>query len=374
MKVQKSQFNSTKKELLKMVKIKVLIVDDSALMRRTLKQILLTDSTIEVVGTSRDGEDAIIKAKEFMPNVVTMDINMPLMDGITSMQHILEDNPNIGVLIVSSLSTEGAMVTFEALELGAFDYVAKPSGTVSSDIHLIGREIIEKVKAAYKYSRKKSYDKETFKKRQQVNNKRKKKTKQVKDIVPTISKLTKIVVIGISTGGPNTLMEVLPEIKADIKAAILIVQHMPPAFTGTFSARLNNVCQFEIKEAESGDKLEDGRGYLAPGGYQLVLRKNIIRVTSNPQTLFMPSVDVTMDSVISEYNANDIIGVLMTGMGNDGADSMVRIKEAGGWTIAEDESTAIVYGMPREAIERGGASIVVPSHKIANEIVRAVNR
>ena len=190
------------------------------------------------------------------------------------------------------------------------------------------------------------------------------------------NELTKVVVIGISTGGPGTLMEVLPMLPQDLRAAVIIIQHMPPYFTSTFTKRLNATCRIPIKEAEAGDVLHNGMGYLATGGYQLVVRgeKGLIRLPSTPKTVFMPSVNVTMEAVLDTFGGENVIGVLMTGMGDDGADAMVKIRKAGGITIAEDESTAVVFGMPREAIERGGAEIIVPSYRIAEEIIKAVGK
>ena len=353
-------------------RIKVLIVDDSALMRRALKEIIMTDSSLEVVGTARDGQDAIEKVHDLNPDVVTMDINMPVMDGLTSMQHILSDYPEMPVLMVSSITEEGALTTFEALELGAFDYVLKPSGTVSSNIHIVGREIIQKIKLAYKSVNKKSI-RDRIQRRSSVAPA--KKFTPVNKVAATRNKeLSKVVVIGISTGGPGTLMEVLPMLPQDLKAAVIIIQHMPPTFTSSFAKRLDGACLIPIKEADAGDVLQNGRGYLAPGGYQLVLRGEAIRLPSSPKTIFMPSVNVTMESVLDTYGGKNVVGVLMTGMGDDGADAMVKIRKAGGITIAEDESTAVVFGMPREAIERGGAEIVVPSYKMADAIIKAVKR
>lgn len=355
-------------------RIKVLIVDDSALMRKALRDIILTDGALEVVGTARDGQDAIDKVKELKPDVITMDINMPVMDGLTSMQHILNDYSEIPVIIISSLSTEGALTTFEALALGAFDYVAKPSGTVSSDIHVVGKEIIEKVKLAYKSANRKNLSnriksKSTAMERKTAASHRKSQANQS-------SELSAIVVIGVSTGGPGTLMEVLPMLPSDLKAAVIVVQHMPATFTSSFARRMAEACAISFKEAEAGDVLANGRGYLAPGGYQLLVHRDcrLLRLSSSPVTQFMPSVNVTMESVLERCGGEKVVGVIMTGMGDDGADAMVKIRKAGGITIAEDESTAIVFGMPQEAIKRGGAEIVVPSYKIANEIVKAVNR
>ncbi|MBU3099299.1 MULTISPECIES: protein-glutamate methylesterase/protein-glutamine glutaminase [Clostridium] len=355
-------------------KIKVLIVDDSALMRRALKEIIMTDPSLDVVGTARDGQDAIEKVHELNPDVVTMDINMPVMDGLTSMQYILSDYPQMPILMVSSLTEEGAMTTFEALELGAFDYVAKPSGTVSSNIHIVGREIIQKIKLAYKNVNKKSIRDRIQRRSSSVSSRRLGAVKKP-DISETMG-LSKVVVIGISTGGPGTLMEVLPLLPEDLKAAVIIIQHMPPSFTASFAKRLDGACRIPIKEADAGDVLQNGRGFLARGGYQLVVRgeKGTLRLPSNPKTMFMPSVNVTMESVLEAYGGKNVIGVLMTGMGDDGADAMVKIRRAGGITIAEDESTAVVFGMPREAIERGGAEIVLPSYKVADAIIKAVKR
>ncbi len=350
-------------------KIRVLIVDDSALMRRAIKQILLTDAEIEVVGTARDGEDAILKTRELAPDVITMDINMPSMDGITSMQYILEEYPHMPILIVSSISKEGALVTFEALELGAFDYILKPSGTVSSNIYVIGREIISKVKSSYKYFQKSRIRNNVFK------NKASESASKCSPIdIKNRDSASKVVVIGISTGGPKTLSEILPMVPANLDASIIIVQHMPPSFTSTFAKRIDSESPFSFKEAQPGDKIMNRKGFLAKGGYQLITKNGVLRLSSTPKTLFMPSVNVTMESVLEQFGGAKTIGVLMTGMGDDGADAMVKIRKAGGVTIAEDESTAIVYGMPREAIERGGAEIVVPSYCIVDEIIKAINR
>lgn len=354
--------------------IKVLIVDDSALMRKSLKEIIMTDPELEVVGTARDGQEALEKVNDLKPDVVTMDINMPNMDGLTSLQHILSEYPEMPVLMVSSLTNDGALTTFEALELGAFDYVTKPSGTVSANLHVVGREIIQKVKLAYRKMNKRSIRE---RKTRCSNVSAPIKTNSAKKpLFSSKGELTKVVVIGISTGGPGTLMEVLPMLPQDLKASLIIIQHMPPSFTASFAKRLNDACRIPIKEAEAGDVLQNGRGFLGKGGYQLVVRGDggILRLPNTPKTIFVPSINITMESVLDAFGGANVVGVLMTGMGDDGADAMVKIRNAGGITIAEDESTAVVFGMPREAIERGGAEIVVPSYKIADAITKAVKR
>ncbi|MBC7320417.1 chemotaxis response regulator protein-glutamate methylesterase [bacterium] len=349
-------------------KIRVLVVDDSALMRKALREILSSDPEIEVIGTARDGEDAIVKAIELEPDVITMDINMPGMDGLTALQYIVSKEI-CPVVMVSSLTQEGALATFEALELGAFDYVPKPGGTISLNIRKVSDEIIEKVKLAGKEG-------VLGKIRSRLRRVAEHREKPIKKTVsiPTTD-VKRAVAIGVSTGGPKTLMEILPELPADLDAVVFIVQHMPPNFTASFAKRLDQYSQIPIKEAEAGDIVTNNSGYLGKGGYHLLLRKAEesirIRLSTKPELLFIPSVNVMMESVLEVFGSNTV-GVLLTGMGDDGADAMVKIRRAGGITIAESEETAIVFGMPKEAIERGGVDIVAPSYKIAEEIVKAV--
>lgn len=352
--------------------IKVLIVDDSAMMRKAIRRILETDAEIQVVGMARDGEDALKKDIELCPDVVTMDINMPVMDGITCMLYLFEQHPEVRVIMLSSLTQEGAITTFEALELGAFDYVGKPSGTVSNNLHIVGKELLAKIKASMAPK----------KRRPKVVSRVKSVKKEVVRQATTVNGqgTQKVVVIGVSTGGPGTLMDILPHIPTDLDAAIVVIQHMPPMFTASFAKRLDDHCKIPFKEARTGDPLVNGQGMVAPGGIHLIVRKHItrseyvVKLTALPEgTLFTPSVDVTMHSVLESFGKRTV-GVLLTGMGSDGAEAMVAIRKAGGITIAEAESTAVVFGMPREAIERGGAEIIAPSYNIAKEIVKAVNR
>ena len=369
--------------------IKVLICDDSALMRRTLKIMVESDPHLEVIGTARDGDDAIQKARELLPDVITMDINMPRTDGITAMQYIV-DEKIAPVLMVSSLTQEGAEATFEALALGAFDYVSKPGGTVTMDMSSVTIELIAKLKAACGKKRKTKgigKSRSNFKKPVSPNtitNKTVNRSARRKPLCRTSSRRIgssrfgfKAVALGISTGGPKTIFDVLPYLPADLNAAIFMVQHMPATFTRTFAQRIDKNCPMRCVEAEAGETVEPGTIYLARGGVHLCIRKNlsgkiIIRTPKKPVTQFIPGVDVMMDSVVSVFG-KETIGVEMTGMGHDGADGMVKIKEAGGVTIAESEDTAIVFGMPREAIERGGVDIILPSYEIADEIIKAVS-
>jgi len=349
--------------------LRVLVVDDSALMRKRIREILESSPGIEVIACARNGEEAVVLACEQHPDVITMDINMPVMDGITALQTIMIECP-CPVVMLSSLTQEGALTTFECLELGAVDFVAKPSGTISLDIDEQAAEIIRKVKAAARArlpgSRVRSGTLVSIRHRKS----------QVVSAEAAPADL--VVAIGVSTGGPKTLLEILPDIPGDLDAAILIVQHMPEAFTGPFAQRLNDASEITIKEAESGDVLLAGHGYVARGGKHMVFSPRrlqggaVVRYTSHPSdVLHVPSVDVMMHSAVDVFG-NRVIGVLLTGMGADGADGMVRIRERGGKTIAEDESTAVVFGMPAQAIARGGAELVLPCDCIADAIVEAV--
>jgi two-component system chemotaxis response regulator CheB len=337
-------------------------------MRQTLKRIITASDDFDLVGLARDGEDAVAKARELRPDVVSMDINMPKLDGVTALQLILEEKI-CPVVMVSSLTQKGTTTTFECLELGAFDFVAKPDGTVSSNMGAVADELMSKLKAAAV--------------RGVISKDRRSREVRApyKPSLPATfpnSNRTMAIAIGISTGGPATLQDVLPHIPGDVPASVFLVQHMPPAFIASFAKRLDDNCPLKVVEASSGMVVEPGVCYVGAGGMHLCPHRRltgdvVIRTPTTPVTLFMPSVSVMMESVLKVYGA-DTVGVLMTGIGDDGADQMVAIKQAGGHTIAESEQTAVVFGMPREAIERGGACVVAPSHQVAGEILRAVRR
>ena len=356
-----------------MKKVRVLIVDDSALMRKKITQMLDSAFGIEVAGTARNGEDGIRKAEELKPDVITLDVNMPVMDGLTALRIIIEKKI-CPVVMLSSLTQEGASTTFEAMEIGAFDFVAKPSGTVSRDIEVVRRELVRKVKAAAStgYSSKLARVIEPIEigEDEQVNDEL--------ELAPIDSAGFKAVCIGISTGGPKTIFDVIPRLPADLNAAVFLVQHMPVGFTETFAQRLNRSSRLYVKEAEPGDIVTPGVCYVGKAGYHMTVYKKhngvvTLRMGKTPDHAFIPSADVMMESVSGAFG-NNCLGILMTGMGSDGADSMCRIRRGGGFTIAESEETAIVYGMPREAVERGCADMVLPSGKIAGEIIRKVSR
>ncbi len=397
-----------------MKKIGVLICDDSALMRRSLTKIIEADAKLYVVATARDGEDAVAKAKELRPDVITMDINMPGLDGITALQYIMAEEI-APVIMVSSLTQEGAAATFQAITLGAFDYVAKPGGTVSANIEAVARELQAKIHAAAgtgtlnrllrskkdrlgPVGKKRGGGRTTARlrgkstspktgtaaerlKRSNLRITTKKtaapsRLKTEPAIKPADLPDFKAVALGVSTGGPKSLYEVLPQLPKDLDAAVIVVQHMPEKFISSFAKRMDDNCAMKCVEVEAGMQIEPGTIYIGKGGVHLTLyrklsKKIVVRTPRRPEHTFIPSVDVMMQSVLEVFGTQTV-GVLMTGMGDDGADSMVDITQAGCTTIAESEESAIVYGMPREAIERGGAKIVAPCWEIAHNIIKAV--
>lgn len=333
--------------------IKVLIVDDSAMIRSVLRNLLEQDPDIKVTGNAANGLDALKKAKELKPDVIILDIQMPIMDGITCLEN-LKRQGRYGVLIVSGQSREVINATIRGLEDGAVDFIPKPDNIFS----ISPAEIIEKVKLAYKAKQDENYIIRT-----------EKHTKDSADSPADEAELKYIIAIGISTGGPKALATILPEFPADLPAAIVIVQHMPSGFTGSLAARLNELCRLKVKEAEDGDELKAGYVYVAPGNYHLTFKsrhgKTYIVLDQTPAVGgFRPNVDVMMTSLAKSDNKN-IIGVIMTGMGSDGSKGLMELKKRkSAFIVAQDESSSIVFGMPRSAIELGVVDKTVPLKEI----------
>jgi two-component system chemotaxis response regulator CheB len=356
--------------------IRVVLADDSALMRKKLREILEADPCIRVVASARDGESAVAAVREHNPDVVTLDINMPQMDGVTALQTIMHESPR-PVLMISSLTQEGALTTYECLELGAVDVIPKLGGTISSEIERQSREIVAKVKSAAEARVKRPGSRLGA----AAGGPRKAPTAPAAAPAPAPpGRADRVVAIGVSTGGPKTLQEVVPLFPPELPAAVVIVQHMPESFTASFAKSLGRTCQVPVKEAEAGDVLQNGHVYVARGGKHLVFADRrpgggvMVRYTTQPaDTLHTPSVDVMMHSAVDVFGPR-IVGVLLTGMGCDGADGMVAIRTAGGETIAEAESTCVVYGMPAVAAERGGAAHVLPCHEVAAKVVALLRR
>jgi len=351
-----------------MTAIRVLVVDDSAFMRKVISDIVNQGPDMEVVGKARDGQDALQKIQELNPDVVTMDVEMPGMDGLAALEQLMKTNP-VPVVMISSLTKHGAEQTFRALQLGAVDFIAKPSGQISLDIDKVKDEIIRKIKTAAGTKNKLA----NFKYQEVVKPAKPVARKQL----DSSSELKNIILIGTSTGGPKALHEVIPRLPADTNAGILIVQHMPPGFTRSLAERLDSMSQIMVKEAEHGDKIVPGCAYIAPGDYHLTVNRPasgihelFIKLTKDPpQGGHRPSVDTMLESVARHYWAN-MVCVIMTGMGHDGSRGVQMIKDRGGKVIAEHQSTCIVYGMPKAAVETGCVDKVVMLQDISKEIIR----
>lgn len=361
---------------------RVLVVDDSALMRRQLRTLLEAEGF--AVDIARDGEDALEKCRHEPPDVITLDINMPIMDGLTCLSHLMHEIP-CPVIMVSSLTDRGALATFEALELGAFDYIAKPDGTVSRDMESVAEALIARVYAALESrgqgggvpqaSASASSAVETNGVAQPPSAGERGATSGGRQTVsfadpPSYS----LVVVGVSTGGPGTLEVILSALPADFPVPIVIAQHMPARFTEVFAARLNELCQLNVREVRAPVTLEPGTVYLARGDADMRITRRAGRLTakslpSSDRYLWHPSVSRLMASAMEAVPADELIAVQLTGMGYDGAEEMAEAHRKGALTIAESESSAVVYGMCRVLAENGGAEAICDKHRVADQLI-----
>lgn len=349
-------------------KIKVLVVDDSAFMRKVISDMLTNSEDIEVVGVAKNGRDGVYKAKVLKPDVVTLDVEMPVMDGLSALTELLQLNHAPKVIMLSSLTNNGGEITIRALEIGAVDFVLKPtSSIIHFDIEDIKEDLIKKIKnSIYSNTLNLSKYSNISLKLKNINDEYT-KTYSIQE-----SKLKYIICIGTSTGGPRALREVITQLSADLPAAVLVVQHMPPGFTNSLATRLDALSNINVKEAEDGDILKPGWVYIAPGDYQMMLNKKSsdYRININqdpPMSGHRPSVNYMMNSV-ANCGHKSLIAVMMTGMGSDGSDGIANIKKNGGSTIAQNEETCIVYGMPKAAVNTGAIDKIVPLSDIAKEI------
>ena len=345
---------------------KLLIVDDSALMRRTLTQIFETAGGFEIQ-TARDGLDALRMVSEWNPDVITLDINMPKLDGLSALSEIMAHNPR-PVVIVSSLTTQNALPTLEALALGAVDVVAKPSGTVSQDMRKVERELIDKTRAALRAKIKRKAPRASV--------------LPARNTPPPAAvkhePITGLVLVGVSTGGPRTLEDILPQLPADLRFPVLVAIHMPVHFTGTFAKRIDELCALTVMEVTRNTRISAGHIYIARGGADMIVSQHDSALTVGiapplPDSAWQPNIDRMVMTAMRYVKPQALIGVQLTGMGEDGAAAMKALHDAGGRTIAESEETAVIFGMPRELIERKGASCVLPCDRIAQQVVRWVN-
>ncbi len=340
--------------------IKVLVVDDSTLMRNMVGDIIKATPGFKLVGSAKNGLEAIEQVRQLSPDVVTMDIEMPKMDGLQALARLMTESP-VATVMLSAHAKEGAESTLLALELGAVDFVTKPSGSISLDIDKVRVELVEKIRIAAEVDLAKM------------------KPGTGHHPAPAMpegrapSGVMKTLAIGSSTGGTRALSEILPKLPREINAALLLVQHMPVGFTKSLAERLDNRSKIRIKEAQEGDMLERGLALLAPAGYHMELSPSGDRIKLNqnpPKFGVRPSVDVMMESV-ALYSPAETVGVILTGMGHDGANGVASLKKKGGHIIAEDRSTCVVYGMPKAAVETGAVDEVLPLEQIPGAIVRS---
>jgi two-component system chemotaxis response regulator CheB len=343
-------------------KIRVLIVDDSAFMRKVLETILITDENVQIVGHAKDGREAVRLSESLKPDVITMDINMPVMDGLQATAEIMTTNPR-PIVVVSSESRQGAASTLRALELGAIEFVAKPSSGVDLDMHSVREDLLRKVRLASKVRVVRSASRIAS----AITNAA---GKAISSQPAPASRPTSaapndqrfpVVVLAASTGGPATVMRLTPGFTRDFPAAVILVQHMPAAFTTQYATQLAKFTGVRVKEAENNETLVPGTFYICPGGQHLrVTPTGRIQLDGSSGRIngYLPNIDITMES-IAAFAGPLSIGVILTGMGNDGTAGATAIKSAGGMVLAQDEATSVIFGMPAEAIKAGAVSQVL---------------
>ncbi|MBL8215060.1 MAG: chemotaxis response regulator protein-glutamate methylesterase [Bryobacterales bacterium] len=344
-----------------MAKIKVLIVDDSALVRQLLTKVLASDAGIEVVGVAADPVIAQEKIRLLQPDVLTLDVEMPRMDGLTFLEKLMRAHP-MPVLMVSSLTERGCETTLRALELGAVDVVAKPKIDIERETQEIARELVQKVKAAAMSRVRRGGAARA--------------AAAVPEAVaprPLAGATHKVIAVGASTGGTEALREFLGALPAD-SPGLVIVQHMPANFTRAFAQRLNQACRIRVAEARDGDRVLPGHALLAPGDFHMVVERSgaqvSVRLNQSPRlNHHRPAVDVLFQSCAPQLGRN-AVAALFTGMGSDGAQGMLAMRRAGARTMAQDEASCVVFGMPKEAIALGAAEEVVPLHRAAEAVLR----
>lgn len=356
-------------------KFRVLVVDDSAFMRKVLETIFNADDQLQVAGQAKDGREAVALTESLKPDVITMDINMPHMDGLQATAQIMTTNPR-PIVIVSSESREGASSTLKALELGAIEFVAKPSSGIDLDMNSVKEELLRKVKMAAKVRvvRTASRLASTLQGTSGVSLAPARPAAPLASISVGAEQRFPVVVLAASTGGPATVMRLAPGFTKDFPAAVILVQHMPAAFTSQYAAQLEEFTEIRVKEAEANDSLQPGSLYICPGGQHLrVSPTGRIQLDSVTGRLngYLPNIDVTLESVAAFAGPMGIAAIL-TGMGNDGAAGSKAVKAAGGIVFAQDEATSVIFGMPAEAIKTGAVDQVLPIDDIYSAIEKRV--
>lgn len=363
-----------------MDKVKIIVVDDSAFMRKAISDMIEAEKNFEVVAKLRDGRELIEKVDKYNPDIITLDVHMKDLDGLATLKELKRLDKSYPVLMVSSATTEGSELTLECLDNGAISFITKPSGSISLDIMKVQKNLIEEIKSITSNVKPKkkinNIDNNNFKisSNSSIDNSIGMKGKSVNSswLLPKNRKID-AVVIGASTGGPKALQEVLTKLPENLGVPVFVVQHMPEGFTKVFSERLDKVCAMRVVEAAEGMKINKDTIYIAKGGQHMTVgANNVIRLNEEPSIWGVrPAVDKLFNSAIKVYGGN-LVSAILTGMGRDGADGTSNIKDSGGITISEDKSTCTIYGMPKAAFETGKVDLVAPLDEIASKIIKIV--
>lgn len=347
--------------------LRVMVVDDSAFMRKIIGDMISSHKDLELLATARDGIDALKKLQQVKPDVITLDIEMPKMDGLTTLQEIVKSY-NIPTIMVSSLTSKHGKITMEALAKGAYDFIEKPSGSISLDMNKVEEELIQKILSVKHTTPSRGYRKISFLK------------KEITPERPTLSSLQwekdyRAIVIGASTGGPRALSEIIKRLpKEKVNIPIFIVQHMPKGFTTSFAERLNGQCSLVVKEAEQGESIQGGHIYIAPGGFHMTIEGKNIYLDQRDKILGVrPAVNYLFQSAAPVYRES-LLGVILTGMGRDGTEGMKAIKKWGGTNIAQDEESSVIFGMPSSAIDSGVVHHVLSLDQVSQRINEVLRR
>lgn len=350
-----------------MKNVKVLVTDDSALMRKVISDMINSEPDMMVIDTAKNGENLLSKVSLNIPDVITLDVEMPVMDGIAALKELKKRNLNIPVIIISSFSKKSSELTMECLEAGAFDFISKPSESISLDIDKIKTELIQKIRIAAEHKNENKQTNIGYKSSSDSMN------KDACSIRQKAYNKIDAVLIGASTGGPKALYTVITNLPGDLGVPVFVVQHMPADFTKAFADRLNLNSRLKVVEAEDGEVIVKNTVYIAPGGYHMEVQ-NDKRIHLNTEPAIWgvrPAVDKLFISASKVYGPN-IVSAVLTGMGKDGAQGTVEIKKAGGITLAEDKSTCVIYGMPKAAFETGMVDAVFPINIMSEKISRIV--
>ena len=378
-----------------MDKVRVIVVDDSAFMRKAISDMIESCEDFEVIAKFRDGRELVEKVDKFNPDLITLDVHMRDLDGLATLKELKKMGKNYPVIMLSSATIEGSELTLECLDNGAITFITKPSGSISLDIDKVKERLIDEIKGITSnlrvnesniHMRKITYNKESeienkikdrrvnthLSQRKEIDNSEKPSQMINTKVIPKNKKID-AVVIGASTGGPKALQQVLTKLPANLNVPVFVVQHMPEGFTKVFAERLNKVCNLNVTEAEDGMSINRNTIYIAKGGSHMIIDSSV-RVSLNKEPSIWgvrPAVDKLFESASKVYGGN-LLSVVLTGMGKDGAEGSKRIKDCGGITISEDKSTCIIYGMPRAAYETGKIDLVLPLDQICNKITELV--